>query len=222
MEGFEARSTPPVGAEEETAAKEPVSTQDRIRQGSLELFAERGYGGTSIADIADRVGLSKAGLYNYYSSKEELLLELLKRSLEAWTRASRLPLHEEGSCRERLWRHLCGAVDFTARRPHDVAIVRLAATQIGGELGQRTRALLSERKRSYLDLLEEFFTEALRRGEVVSGEPVDLALTWRAFIDGLLINLIFPEETKAPFEERLAALWEIYWRGLSGRPEEAP
>jgi len=41
------------------------------------MFAEHGYDGTSIADIAQRCGVSKALLYHYYSSKDALLYDML-------------------------------------------------------------------------------------------------------------------------------------------------
>jgi AcrR family transcriptional regulator len=43
---------------------------------SLELFSEEGFHSTSIADIAARAEISKGLLYNYFSSKEELLKEI--------------------------------------------------------------------------------------------------------------------------------------------------
>ncbi len=45
-----------------------------------EIFAERGYHGTSIRDIAKRAGLSLSALYYWYSSKQELLAALIEES----------------------------------------------------------------------------------------------------------------------------------------------
>ena len=53
------------------------STRERILEVALELFHERGYAGTSIRDIADRMKFTKAAVYYHFSSKESLLAELL-------------------------------------------------------------------------------------------------------------------------------------------------
>ena len=52
--------------------------RDAILAAANEVFAERGFRGASLATIAKRVGLSEPGLLHHFSSKEELLLELLK------------------------------------------------------------------------------------------------------------------------------------------------
>lgn len=53
---------------------------------SLELFANKGYHRTSISTIASEAGISKGLLYNYFSSKEELVVELMKNGFEEVTR----------------------------------------------------------------------------------------------------------------------------------------
>ena len=49
------------------------NTIQRIRQSALELFSEKGYKNTSVAEIAKRAGISKGLIYNYYESKEDVL-----------------------------------------------------------------------------------------------------------------------------------------------------
>lgn len=47
-----------------------------------QVFAERGYEGATMVDVARAAGFSKAGVYHYFGSKEHLLHGLLKTSLE--------------------------------------------------------------------------------------------------------------------------------------------
>ncbi len=46
---------------------------------SLELFANNGYHSTSISKIANLAGISKGLIYNYFESKEDILLQLINR-----------------------------------------------------------------------------------------------------------------------------------------------
>ena len=63
--------------------KDAAGTRTRILDISRELFAAQGYGSTSIAQIAERLGTSKAALYYHFKSKEEILDALLNEPFEA-------------------------------------------------------------------------------------------------------------------------------------------
>lgn len=54
-----------------------VDTRAEIRAAALELFAERGVDATSLREIAERIGITKAALYYHYASKDALLGELV-------------------------------------------------------------------------------------------------------------------------------------------------
>ena len=49
-------------------------TRERIVETAATLFSERGFFGSSMADVVEATGLQKGGLYNHFSSKEELAL----------------------------------------------------------------------------------------------------------------------------------------------------
>ena len=54
-----------------------ASTRDRILSIARDLFVEQGFAGTSLQQIADRVGVTKAALYYHFKSKDDLLLALV-------------------------------------------------------------------------------------------------------------------------------------------------
>jgi AcrR family transcriptional regulator len=76
------------------------ATSERIRAVAAELFAEHGYGETSLREIAERLGITKAALYYHYRSKEQLLeaiVQPLFDDLEALaTRAEATPHSSAG------------------------------------------------------------------------------------------------------------------------------
>lgn len=57
-------------------------TKERIMDTALELFAEKGYLGTSMNDIAKQLGFTKAALYKHYTSKQEILNRIVERMNE--------------------------------------------------------------------------------------------------------------------------------------------
>lgn len=62
---------------------ERLHSADTIRTAALHAFHERGYHGTSVRDIARRSGLSVAALYHHYESKQQMLVELVHRYMDA-------------------------------------------------------------------------------------------------------------------------------------------
>ena len=56
--------------------KEELSTKEKILQATLELAAKEGLGSVSLAQIAKKVGIQKPSLYNHFSSKDAIILEL--------------------------------------------------------------------------------------------------------------------------------------------------
>ena len=58
------------------------NTKERILEVSLELFAQNGYLGTSMSDIAKQLGITKGALYKHYRSKQEILDRIVERMNE--------------------------------------------------------------------------------------------------------------------------------------------
>ena len=56
---------------------ERLSTRQRILDAATDLFIEKGYEGTSLREIAERVGVTKAALYYHFASKAEMVAALL-------------------------------------------------------------------------------------------------------------------------------------------------
>jgi len=55
-----------------------LDTRERIRLEAAELFSEHGFNGTSMAELASAVGITKSSLYHHFSSKQALLSEIIE------------------------------------------------------------------------------------------------------------------------------------------------
>ncbi len=63
------------------------SRDAEILAGALAVFAERGYDGTRVRDIAQRAGVSEAALYCHHASKEDLALALFRTHMRRYAEA---------------------------------------------------------------------------------------------------------------------------------------
>lgn len=58
-----------------------TDTRELIRGVALDLFAERGYDATSLREIAERLGVTKAAVYYHFRTKEEILASLFDEQI---------------------------------------------------------------------------------------------------------------------------------------------
>jgi AcrR family transcriptional regulator len=59
-------------------ARSRTDTRARIQHVAVELFSEHGYEGTSLREIAEQLGVTKAALYYHFKSKEDIILSLVE------------------------------------------------------------------------------------------------------------------------------------------------
>jgi len=114
---------------------EPNARQ-RLERAALALFAERGYDATTVAEIADRAGLTKSTFFRHFADKREVLFGGQDMLVDLLTRAIRAapPTATIAGC-------LAGALEaaggaFTSDR-HDLAPQRQAVIAANTELQER-------------------------------------------------------------------------------------
>lgn len=135
-----------------TANKSPGRLKPVIRQAALDMFATRGFEGTSVRDIASAVGVQPASLYNHYSSKEEILWDITRISLEdlhaAW--ASRVEAGvRDLPAAEQLKEFVRTHVRYHAERKGEAVIVNAQLSRLSDM--HRDAAVAS--RRAYEDIL---------------------------------------------------------------------
>jgi AcrR family transcriptional regulator len=171
-----------------------------IVRAALEVIAERGYRGASLAAVAERVGLTQQGLLHYFPTKDALLLAVLK-DRDQW---DAVPATQ--------WRVdlLASLVEYNAMRP---GIIQTFSALLGESVteGHPARAYFTGRYRqvreSMAAVLRAEYGERLPNGLT----PERTAPLLVAVMDGLQYQwLLDPESVDMPgaFRDFLALLGE--------------
>ncbi len=84
------------------ASDENIDRRMEILKVAAQIFYEKGFNATSVNDIADAMKLTKAGLYHYIESKQQLLYEIMSLGLDALDREVIVPSKTAASAVERL------------------------------------------------------------------------------------------------------------------------
>jgi len=171
-----------------------------IVRAALEVIAERGYRGASLAAVAERVGLTQQGLLHYFPTKDTLLVAVLK-DRDQW---DAVPATQ--------WRVdlLASLVEYNAMRP---GIIQTFSALLGESVteGHPARGYFTERYRqvraSMAAVLRAEYGERLPNGLT----PERTAPLLVAVMDGLQYQwLLDPESVDMPgaFRDFLALLGE--------------
>jgi TetR/AcrR family transcriptional regulator len=103
--------------------RRPTDTRDRVLQVAQALFAERGYTGTSLRDIAKRIGIKAPSLLHHFPSKQQLYLAVLDKMFESLEDAANAIAWGRESRQERMRQAVGDTIDFIASHPDFVRIM---------------------------------------------------------------------------------------------------
>jgi TetR/AcrR family transcriptional regulator, cholesterol catabolism regulator len=128
---------------------------------AAKLFAQKGYHGTSIGDIAEALGVQKASLYAHIASKEDLLYETMREGADAF-HAALDAIPEELPAVEKIRLALRGHLRVVAEQL-DVATVFVQEWRYLE--GERRDEIVAERRR-YEERIRELFREGREHSEL--------------------------------------------------------
>jgi AcrR family transcriptional regulator len=165
-------------------------TRERILEVAARLFAERGYAGTSVRNIAAELGIANPSLYYHFRSKEEMLAELLAEPLE---RVERAVEEAEGLSGDARTRRIIGGLLEALEVRSGIA---LTAFQKAEGVPDTHRELARTMRPLIKDMLAEGAAEDDR----------DLRITMAiAAVEGAVADLMLTSPDAAAFVERLRA-----------------
>jgi AcrR family transcriptional regulator len=157
----------------------PVGTRSRIDNGAAELFFLNGYDGTSMRDLARRVGLQPSSLYGHVKSKQELLFRVMDRLMDKVLAGAREALSGIGEPSEQV-RRLVRA-NVCQPGPSETALLQSELRN----LRPRYRAEIARKQREYRELWSRVLRDGVDRGIFKIKEP---GLAFLA-IDGALTHV---------------------------------
>ena len=193
-----------------------VETRERLFHAALKLFGQKGFADTTVEDITEAADVGKGTFFNYFPSKDHLLLafgEMQLGKLEsaiALARSSGEPMPE-------FLRSL--GVRMTQEPTRNPAIIRallqayLSTTPV--------RAAMMDLQRRVQALHTQMIQLGQDRGEIRNDLPAaEIAQVFRQTIFGTL--LIWSLYGDATLHSRIETAFNLLWSGLAPRGNSAP
>jgi AcrR family transcriptional regulator len=147
------------------------SKLDAILRRSAEVFCARGYHRASIRDISRATGVSLAGLYYYFSSKEQLLYLIQRHAFETLLEQARAGLGSIHAPEERLRRFVELHLSFFIEHPNEMKVLTHEEAALGDEWSREIHTI----KKNYYRL-GYGLVEALRGRHRLGRGPTRLAV----------------------------------------------
>lgn len=173
------------------------------------VFAERGYSAASMDDIAERVGVSKPMLYEYFNSKEGLLLACIRQSRAALREVTAQATAGATSPEDALHRGLLAFFVFIRERRQAWSLLRHEMVLIGTPASDE----IEETRRQQTDLIAALMAEHFDAGSGLQAEAS------AEFIVGACERLAIWCERHDDVSPETATRFamDIAWAGLSHR-----
>jgi AcrR family transcriptional regulator len=174
--------------------------KERILEEAVRLFYERGFSGTTLDDIAGKLGVTKPFIYTHFRSKVELLEAICRPTIEMSLEAIAKAVQREGRASDRLFH---GVVDFgkvVLQRQANIAVYFREEKNLSASGLADINALRKRFDRVLSELLEEgaaageFQIADIRVAALAIGGMVSWAYTWyqpggRLSIDDVVAEL---------------------------------
>jgi AcrR family transcriptional regulator len=195
-------------------ARRSAETRERLFRAALDLFTRKGFTETTVEDITEAADVGKGTFFNYFPSKDHILLAFGEMQLAKLDSA----VGEARAGHEPLPQFLRSlGVRMTQEPIRNPGIVRsllqayLSTTEVRG-------AMLDLQKRIHA-LHTEIILLGQERGEIRSDLPAaEMALVFRQTIFGTL--LFWSLHGDASIDARMESAFNVLWSGLAPRNED--
>jgi AcrR family transcriptional regulator len=155
-----------------TPGQRHAGRRDEILRAAAAVFAERGYHGASMRDIAGRLGVQQAAIYYYFDSKADILEAICRIGITEFLEKLGRIVGEPGPLDARIAAAIAAHLEPLVQRRFYVH----AFLFLRRDLPPRARAPLDGLAQAYEALWRDLIKEGQRRGEIEPGIDPDLAM----------------------------------------------
>lgn len=134
---------------------------------AVRLFREKGYHATSMQDLAEAVGIQRGSLYHYIEAKEDLLWEIMDRTIGRLLGAVDPVMRSNALAAERLRRAVAAHLEMGATLRDELTVLHVELKSLGG----RRRSEMVALRDRYQSLFVSLVREGIASGEFRSVDP---------------------------------------------------
>ncbi|MEH7346281.1 TetR/AcrR family transcriptional regulator [Bacillus sp. JJ1532] len=189
-----------------------MNTKDQIIEAAKRLFAQHGYEGTTLSQIAKEVGIQKPSIYNHFKSKNDLYLyvadmvmdALLMRMQDTYER------HRNEDLETRLYLLFKNSCDFILNKQEGMMYVRFLLFP-PVELKEEVKAIVEKGDNEIDEIVNKLYTQGIEEGQLRDIPEQTFQSAFYFLLDGLFTESFIYDD----FLNRFEKAWTVFWYGVS-------
>ena len=173
-----------------------MNTKEMILEEALKQFSRKGYDGTSMSDIAEPLGISKAALYKHYKSKQEIFEKIIEESEVKYKEVlEKLSVHYPDNSRKKFSKNDVDVYSDISAEGLCKNVLTFVRFSMNDEYSRQVRRMLTISQfqnrelgemytRRYVDAMldydEKLFEQLIKSAVIKKGKPKSLAAMFYA------------------------------------------
>ncbi len=189
-------------------------TKEKIKNAALKNFAINGYEGTSLAKIAQEVGIKKQSISTYFAQKEELYFIIFQELTNTYIsylenvvkQISKEPI--DIKIKTLVYKIYEFAVTYPLYNMFFNRALHFSPTF----LQEKIKNEIQEMETLSSKIYKKTFSEGIKVGLIKKQKLENLVAAFYCLIDGISIQMLIYD--KDEFHKRLESIWNIFWKGI--------
>jgi AcrR family transcriptional regulator len=168
--------------------------KDEIITAAWKCFAEKGYQGTTMRDIAKKLDLSTGVIYNYFKNKDEILDAIMEWALKSENQIFNL-MAKKNTAREAISELFNACFESCSTEELKKSSKANIYMWVEAMKKKKLQEMINDKNRQQIDKIASFVKDGIKRGEIHSHiDPKSMAGFYQALITGLQVQSVLIED----------------------------
>jgi len=196
--------------------REFQARRQEILEAATRLFAQKGYHGASMSEIANEAEFSTGSLYNFFRNKEELYFTLLEEKIEALGSQINVVLESRGGVEEKLASFLTKVLSFFETERDFFRIFSEQRTQFELSAKGQFADVIHDKYEKYLGGMVLLMEQGIKEGLFMPLNPAELALMFLGIMNTILFLYVNSPE---PYnlQDKSGQILDVFFNGTRKR-----
>lgn len=190
--------------------EEQARRRKEVFNASVHLFLSKGFNETSMREIAEAAGIGKSTLYDYFPSKDDILLSFVEDELQRLTEEAEEIANRNIGAMEKLRQMMFAYMDYLATNEDFYMKLSLEVQR----LAQQSLARVQRKRHALQDRLRGIIEEGIREG---CFRPVDSLLATRVIFTALT-PAVYSTRPSGSRQQMMEEAFTLMLKGIQASP----